>query len=107
MLYPRSGSAAALEICPQSKRDVPQATSSHSAVDFAPSSVLPVCARTGMLCRNGRSPCSHKACNKPTVDGYKIIYKELINVASVLLCNHIVLALQAPVKGGWLSSEGH
>lgn len=35
-LYPRSGCAATLEICPQSQRDMPKTSSSHSAVDCAP-----------------------------------------------------------------------
>lgn len=106
-LYPRSGCAAALEIFPHSKRDVPEASSSHSAVDFAPGPELPVCACTGMLCRNGRPLHLHKARSKPAVDGYKIIYKELINAASVLLHNHVAFALQASANGAWLSSEGH
>ena len=107
MLYPRSGCAAALEICPQSKRDMPKPSSSHSAVDCAPGPELPTGACTGMLCRNRRSLRSHKARSKATANVYKIIYKELINAASVLLHDHVVFALQASANRGWLSSEGH
>lgn len=102
MLYPRSGCAAGLEICPQSKRDVPKASGSHSAVDFAPSSELPICAlHCHALVATG-DPCTHTS-SKPVVDGYKIINKDLINATSVLLHDHVVFTLQASVNGSWLA----
>lgn len=69
-LYPRSGCAAALEICPQSKRDVPKPSSSHSAVSVHQPLSHP--------CVERKSLCSHKASShsKPPLGIYSTIYKE-------------------------------